>query len=149
MREAIKSALRFLSAPVWKDYVIGPTGGLENATTDQLLDDYIHKNTFTSSHTVGTAAMSPKNANYGVVDPDLRVKRVSGLRVVDASIMVSRAPLSTPPTDDLYEQPFVTCGHTQAPTYIIAERAADLIKETWNLQSSSPANTYEDQSILS
>ncbi|KAF8071934.1 pyranose dehydrogenase [Lyophyllum atratum] len=117
MREAIKSAIRFLSAPVWKDYVIGPAGDLANATTDQLLEDYARRNVFTSAHPVGTAAMSVEGAGYGVVNPDLRVKGVSGLRIVDASVM-----------------PFVTSGHTQAPVYIIAERAADMIKRTWGLR---------------
>ncbi|KAJ7680648.1 hypothetical protein DFH06DRAFT_1315396 [Mycena polygramma] len=59
--------------------------------------------------------MSPKGASYGVVDPDLRVKGFEGLRVVDVSVA-----------------PFVLGAHTQAPTYIIAERGADLIKEAWN-----------------
>ncbi|KAG6853996.1 hypothetical protein C0991_011653 [Blastosporella zonata] len=116
MRESVKSVRRFLAAPAWKDYVIGPAGGLANATTDELLDDFIRRGTFTSAHPVGTAAMSARNAAFGVVDPDLLVKQVSGLRIVDASVM-----------------PFVTCGHTQAPVYIIAERAADLIKETWKI----------------
>ncbi|KAG6856865.1 hypothetical protein H0H87_012682 [Tephrocybe sp. NHM501043] len=117
MREAVKGARRFLTASVWTNYVIGPAGGLVNATNDQLLDEYIRKGTFSSAHPVGTAAMSAKNAKFGVVDPDLRVKGVSGLRIVDASVM-----------------PFVTCGHTQAPVYIIAERAADLIKGMWKIQ---------------
>ncbi|TFK37486.1 glucose-methanol-choline oxidoreductase [Crucibulum laeve] len=58
--------------------------------------------------------MSARDANYGVVDPDLLVKGVEGLRIVDASIL-----------------PIVPAAHTQAATYAIAERAADLIKETW------------------
>ncbi|KAG6908850.1 hypothetical protein DXG01_003016 [Tephrocybe rancida] len=116
MREAVRSAQKFFTAPVWKDYILSPVGGLENATSDQLLDDYIRKGIFTSAHPVGTAAMSAKNANFGVVDPDLRAKGISGLRIVDASVM-----------------PFVPCAHTQAPVYIIAERASDLIKEAWGL----------------
>lgn len=58
--------------------------------------------------------MTSEDASYGVVNPDLRVKKVSGLRIVDASIM-----------------PRIPAAHTQAPVYAIAERAADLIKAYW------------------
>ena len=89
MHEAVQSARRFLAAPVWKDFVIGPAGGLANATTDELLDKYIRQSAGSPAHPVGTAAMSAKNASFGVVDPDLQVKEVLGLRIVDASVMVS------------------------------------------------------------
>src|SRR3954468_8363241 len=92
MREAVRSAERFVSAPAWKDYVLAPYGGLENTTTDTDLDAYIRLNTGSIDHPVGTAAMSPIGAAYGVVDPDLRVKKVSGLRIVDASVLVSILP---------------------------------------------------------
>ncbi|KAF8585897.1 GMC oxidoreductase [Ramaria rubella] len=114
-RAAIRSAQRFLTAPAWRSYVLQPFGGLANLTTDDELDDYIRQNGGSTFHMVGSAAMSARDAEYGVVDPDLLVKGVTGLRVVDASVM-----------------PFIPCGHTQAATYAIAERAADLIKATWS-----------------
>ncbi|TFK31624.1 pyranose dehydrogenase [Crucibulum laeve] len=114
LREGAKAVARLFSAPTWKGYVLGITGGFANATTDAEMDAYFRNIASTTSHPVGTALMSAKGSSYGVVDPDLRVKNTTGLRIVDASIM-----------------PFVTCGHTQAPVYIIAERAADLIKEAW------------------
>lgn len=89
MRSGIESARRFVSAPVWKDYIIGLSGGLEDVTTDEELDQYIRNNTATTLHLVGTAAMSAEDANFGVVDPDLRVKGIAGLRIIDSSIFVS------------------------------------------------------------
>lgn len=89
MRYALKSARRFLAGPAWKGYVVTPAGPLANATTDVLLDTYARAASFSTAHPIGTAAMSPKGAKYGVVDPDLRVKGVSGLRIVDASVFVS------------------------------------------------------------
>ena len=63
-------------------------GSLANATTDALLDEFIRNNAGTAAHPVGTASMSSRNASYGVVDPDLKVKGVGGLRIVDASVLV-------------------------------------------------------------
>lgn len=95
MRESVKSARRFLAATVWKDYVIGPAGAFANATTDELLDQYARDGAFSTAHAVGTASMSAKDSKYGVVNPDLRVKGVSGLRIVDASVMVGPILLCT------------------------------------------------------
>ncbi|KAJ7347023.1 hypothetical protein DFH08DRAFT_961415 [Mycena albidolilacea] len=55
--------------------------------------------------------MSATEADHGVVDPDLTVKGLGGLRIVDGSVL-----------------PYVPVAHTQAAVYIFAERAADLIK---------------------
>lgn len=88
MREAIKSAKKFVTAPAWNDYIIAPFGGLANTSTDADLESYARSNTATIFHPVGTSSMTPANAGFGVVDPDLRVKGVHGLRIVDASVMV-------------------------------------------------------------
>ncbi|PPQ78270.1 hypothetical protein CVT25_011729 [Psilocybe cyanescens] len=113
MIEGIKITQTFYKAPVFKNYIIEQMAPLANAT-DAELEDFIRNTAFSSQHAVGTAAMSAVHANYGVVNPDLRVKGASGLRIVDGSVM-----------------PFIISGHTQAPVYAIAERASDLIKETW------------------
>ncbi|KAF9460997.1 aryl-alcohol oxidase [Collybia nuda] len=113
MREGIRSARRFAAAPAWADYITSPSS-TSNSTTDAELDEVIRSSASSFFHPVGTAGMSPRGADYGVVDPDLRVKGVKGLRIVDASVL-----------------PIVPAGHTQAATYVFAERAADLIKESW------------------
>ncbi|KAF9444132.1 GMC oxidoreductase [Macrolepiota fuliginosa MF-IS2] len=118
-REGIKSAVKFSKAPVWENVI---TGLLANATTDAEIDAFIRNNTVSGLHPVGTAAMSSVNASWGVVDPDLLVKRVSGLRIVDASVL-----------------PYVPSAHTQVIAYVVAERAADMIKDKWrDVRASSP-----------
>ncbi|KAF8144378.1 hypothetical protein K438DRAFT_1874128 [Mycena galopus ATCC 62051] len=114
IREGIKRANQFYSAPTWQDSIIGPTQDLENVTT-AALDEIIRNSAGVGLHMVGSAAMSPRDAIWGVVNPDLLVKGVDGLRIVDASVL-----------------PFVPSAHTQAATYVVAERGADLIKQRWN-----------------
>lgn len=86
VREAIKSARRFMAAPAWDGYVLGSLNN--NATTDEEIDEFVRNNAVSFFHPVSTSSMSPKGAQYGVVDPDLLVKGVEGLRIVDASVIV-------------------------------------------------------------
>ncbi|KAF8171168.1 aryl-alcohol oxidase-like protein [Mycena galopus ATCC 62051] len=104
MRIAVKKAVKFLSANAWEGYVIRPLDNLAQALSDRIR----------GLHLVGTAAMSPRNATWGVIDSDLLLKNATGIRIIDASVM-----------------PFVPSCHTQAPTYAIAERGSDLIKQKW------------------
>jgi len=92
MIEAVRSVRRFVAAPAWDNYIIAP---VNNATTDAELEALIRSTTSTLFHPVGSAAMTAKNASFGVVDPDLRVKGANGLRIVDASVIVSLFMCST------------------------------------------------------
>ena len=92
LKELIAASKRFFAAPVWKDYIVAPAGAFANTTTDEETTQFIVETVTPAFHPVGTASMSPKNANFGVVDPDLKLKGAAGLRVVDASVMVSLMP---------------------------------------------------------
>ncbi|KAJ7083904.1 aryl-alcohol oxidase-like protein [Mycena epipterygia] len=113
MREALKSTLRFTAAPAWDGYVLSSVG-VNSTSTDAEFDAFIRANTQTIFHPAGSASMSAKDADYGVVDPDLTVKGLTGLRIVDLSVV-----------------PFIPAAHPMAAVYIMAERASDLIKAAW------------------
>src|SRR5262249_4665670 len=80
----------------------------EQAQSEEALIDHIRNTAETLYHPVGTCKMS--RDEMAVVDTHLRVHGIDGLRVVDASVM-----------------PTIVGGNTNAPTIMIAEKAADLI----------------------
>jgi choline dehydrogenase-like flavoprotein len=80
-----------------------------NVRTDDEIRAAIREHADTIYHPVGTCRMG--NDARAVVDPQLRVRGIDGLRVVDASVM-----------------PTLVSGNTNAPVVMIAERAADLIR---------------------
>lgn len=88
MVQAIKLAQQFYSTTAFNGYIIQQLAPPPNSTDDQL-KAYIRNSTTSVWHGVGSASMSAKGASYGVTDPDLRVKGASGLRIVDASVIVS------------------------------------------------------------
>jgi choline dehydrogenase len=81
-------------------------------TSDDALVAFLRDNAQSMYHPVGTCRMGPSAEDGAVVDARLRVHGIGGLRVVDASIM-----------------PVVPSGNTNAPAIMVAEKAADMIRE--------------------
>jgi choline dehydrogenase-like flavoprotein len=107
---AIKLARRILAAPNFARYratELAPGAALQS---DAQIADYIRSASYTVHHQVGTCRMGT-DAD-AVVDVQLRLRGVAGLRVVDASII-----------------PTIVGGNTNAVVVMIAERAADLIRQ--------------------
>ena len=107
---SIESVRRIAASPAMARFQpeeIAPTDAVQSH--DDMLD-YARQTLNTTFHPVGTCKMG--RDRMAVVDDRLRVHGLTGLRVVDASIM-----------------PTIVSGNTQAPTVMIAEKAADFIRE--------------------
>ncbi len=105
--KGVRLAVEILHQPAFDPYrkeIYAPLGPDDDTT----IIEHIKKSVETVYHPVGTCKMG--NDDKAVVDDQLRVHGIKGLRVVDASIM-----------------PTIVSGNTNAPTYMIAEKASDLI----------------------
>jgi len=106
MIDAMRLTLELAGQAPMKPYCAEPFN-VPASDSDDDLREHIARTTFAIYHPVGTCAMG------SVVDDELRVTGLEGLRVVDASVM-----------------PMVPRGNTNAPVIALAERAADVIRGT-------------------
>ena len=115
--EGVRVALRIAEQAPLQAVARSPFSVPEDGSDEGILT-WARRSGQTVYHPTSTCAMG------AVVDPDLRVYGIDGLRVVDASVM-----------------PTITRGNTNAATIMIAEKAADLIAER------SPETTYVEESV--
>ncbi|WP_420013121.1 GMC family oxidoreductase [Tateyamaria sp.] len=108
--EGFKLARRILSAPVFRDVLLGEANPGPACKTEDDIIQYAYRHAKTDYHPVGTCSMGAAEDPQAVVTPDLCLKGIEGLRVCDSSVM-----------------PFVNSSNTNAPTIMIAEKAADAI----------------------
>jgi choline dehydrogenase len=104
MVEGMRIGLDIADQPALRSHIKAPHD-VPGSRSEGGIWDFVQRRTRTVYHPTSTCAIGP------VVDSELKVHGVDGLRVVDASVM-----------------PSVVRGNTNAPTIMIAERAADLIR---------------------
>ena len=117
MREGTKIARDLFAQAAFDPYRGPEMWPGAHVRTDDQIDAWIRKTAETIYHPVGSCKMGKDTE--AVVDAQLRVYGVEGLRVVDASVM-----------------PQVVSGNTNIPTIMIAEKASDMIRG----RSLPPAN---------
>ncbi|AVA37471.1 MAG: choline dehydrogenase [Burkholderiaceae bacterium] len=119
--DSIRLTRRIVSSPALARYK--PQEYLPGATfqTDEELAEAAGAIGTTIFHPVGTCRMGGAEDADAVVDNRLRVRGISGLRVVDASVM-----------------PLITSGNTNSPTIMIAERASDMIRADRKASAGNP-----------
>jgi choline dehydrogenase len=106
----VEQTRRIFAQPAMAPYSVEETVPGPGIATDEQLTEYAKKAGTNVFHPVGTCKMGTDP--MAVVDPRLRVIGVTGLRVIDASVM-----------------PCVTTGNTNAPTIMIGEKGAAMIRE--------------------
>jgi len=110
--KGIKMVREIASHPAMQDMIVRETRpGAETATDEQIMD-YIRETTQTTWHIVGSCKAGTDH--MAVVDPELRVRGVGGLRVIDSSVF-----------------PTIPSSNTNAPTIALGERGAEMVLNSW------------------
>ena len=111
IRQGVKIAREVAAQPALARYRSAENSPGAQVRTDAEIDAWIAANGESIYHPVGTCRMGAAGDPMAVVDDQLRVQGIAGLRVIDASVM-----------------PTLVGGNTNAPTIMIAEKAADMIR---------------------
>ncbi|MEO8523707.1 MAG: choline dehydrogenase [Caldimonas sp.] len=123
-----KAMRRILGQPALATHGARELAASAGARSDAEIEAFVRSHADTIYHPVGTCRMG--NGPLDVVDAELRVRGLTGLRVVDASIM-----------------PNVVSGNTNAPTIMIAEKAADMIKAAARMPASSSTSIAQESAL--
>lgn len=124
--DSLRLTRRIAAAPALQRYAPQEFKPGHQFTTDEELAKAAGDIATTIFHPVGTCKMGRADDPMSVVDSELRVKGVAGLRVVDASVM-----------------PYITSGNCNSPTIMIADRAAELIRAA----ASAPRPRQETKTV--
>ena len=111
LRDGIKIFRELAHSTKLAAFVAREIGPGPDVVSDEQLEGFTRKTAVTAHHPAGTCRMGPHGDASAVVDPELRVMGVDGLRVVDASVF-----------------PDLVGGNINATVIMIAEKAADLIR---------------------
>lgn len=111
LREGVKIARKVAAQEAFAKFQPKEYGTSAAAQTDAEIDAWIKQNAETIYHPIGTCKMGVETDPMAVVDGELKVIGIKGLRVIDASVM-----------------PTLVSGNTNAPTIMIAEKASDLLR---------------------
>ena len=111
LRESVKVGRRVVAQVALEPYRGDELAPGLDVVTDEQIDAWVRSTAETIYHPVGTCKMGTADDALAVVDAELRVRGLRGLRVVDASVM-----------------PALVSGNTNAPTIMIAEKAAEMIR---------------------
>jgi len=111
MRASVRMTRDIFAQPALRNMTAAEVAPGPDVKTDAEIDAYARATATTVYHPLGTCRMGRDGDDMAVVAPDLKVRGVRGLRVVDASVM-----------------PDLTGGNINAPVIMIAEKAADLIR---------------------
>lgn len=110
IRRGLRMVRDLVSAPALQSFAGDELPPGNACQTDAELDDHVRRTMITIHHPIGTCKMGADDDPLAVVDAELRVRGIDGLRVVDASVM-----------------PDLIGGATNAPVIMMAEKAADMI----------------------
>ena len=126
MRQCIKLSREIFAQPAFDEYRGPELAPGSDVQTDSQLDKFVREKSDSAYHPSCTCKMGSTNDPMAVVDSSTRIIGLEGIRVIDASIM-----------------PSVASGNLNAPTIMLAEKAADMVRGKKPLPAAEGVAVYK------